>query len=131
MSSSILGSSRASFNHAGLYIGGEKEQTIHAISDGIVCEDILNFLRTDHLVVLRPPADLVPAAIEKAHKIVGKEYDFSFDFLRHDRFSCTEVIDYCYPNLIKRRKKWGKQIIVADDILACPSFKIVWDSRKT
>lgn len=118
------------WNHAGIFYGGKKEQVIHALSEGIIKEDILNFMRTDHIIILRPPQNMVKAALKKARSIVGLEYDFDFNFNNSLKFSCTEVIDHCYPRLIKSKKRFGKKIIVADDIFNTDEFKVVWDSRK-
>ncbi len=118
------------WNHGGIYIGGEKEQVVHATSDGVIIEDILNFMRTDHMIVLRAPSEMVEDAIKRADGIVGLEYDFSFDFVGRKRFSCTEVIDFCYPNMVTPKKRFWKITIVADDIVSCSELSVVWDSRK-
>ena len=114
------------FNHAGLYTG--EYQVVHAISDGVVVEDLLDFMRTDHIVVLRPPNHLKTQAISKAIKAVGNEYDFNFDFNNTVRFSCTELIGYCYSDLIKPIKRFGRATIIADDIVKNPNLQIVWCS---
>lgn len=126
------------WNHAGMYVGSH--QVVHAISEGVIQEDILNFMRTDEMCVLRVNKSLttgglnsVSEAIAKAMNIVGAPYDFGFDFEESDRFSCTELIAHCYPELIKPAKRWsslGKAVIVADDIVNCEKLQIVWDSRK-
>ncbi len=119
------------WNHAGIYVGqngNTSHQVIHAISDGVVACDLIDFMRTDHMIVLRPPSDMVEEAISRAMGIVGEEYDFEFDFKGHSKFSCTEVIDFCYPHLIQLRKRFGKMTIVADDIVACDKFTKVWKS---
>lgn len=118
------------WNHAGIFYGTQKEQVIHALSEGIIQEDVLNFMRTDHIVILRPPQNMVKSALKKARSIVGLEYDFNFDFSNSQKFSCTEVIDYCYPELITPQKRFGKMTIVADDIFNTDEFKVIWDSRK-
>lgn len=116
------------WNHAGIYVGGKKFQVIHAISDGVVSEDIIDFMRTDHMTILRPPMNTVKEGIRKAKEILGKEYDFNFNFRDSTKFSCTEVVDYCYPGKIKLQKRFGKETIVADDIVATKSFKKIWSS---
>lgn len=118
------------WNHGGIYIGGKREQVVHAISDGVIVEDILNFMRTDHMIVLRAPSEMVENAIKRANGIIGLEYDFSFDFIGRKRFSCTEVVDFCYPNMITPQKRFGKITIVADDIVSSSELNIIWDSRK-
>lgn len=117
------------WNHGGVYVGGEGEKVIHSISDGVVIEHVINFMRCDHLIVLRPPKKLVKAGIRKAFNVIGREYDFNFDFSNHESFSCTELVDYCYPNLVVPKKRFGRKTIVADDIVACDKLKVVWDSR--
>lgn len=125
------------WNHAGLYVGnvGEKpEQVVHAVSEGVLQEDFLNFIRTDHLIILRPnpgkKGKVRQGAIDKALKVVGSPYDFGFDFDNSDRFSCTELIDYCYPGLVEGKKRFGRRTIVADDFAKCKKIKTVWNSVK-
>ena len=125
------------WSHAGLYIGddGENpEQVVHAISEGVIQEDILNFMRTDHMLVLRlTPQEgnetAASEAVSKAKAIVGKPYDFGFDFKDANRFSCTELVAHCYPGVVHGKKRFGKQTIVADDFHACSILTKVWDSR--
>lgn len=121
------------WNHAGIYVGKvdrEKHQIIHAISDGVVIEDLIDFMRTDHLIVLRAPKELQENAITLAKIAVGSDYDFAFDFKETLRFSCTELIDYCYPVIINSKKRFGRTTVVADDIVNSTALKVVWDSRK-
>jgi len=121
--------------HAGLYIGDDgenKEQVVHSVSEGVIQEDILNFMRTDHMVVLRLISDNRMAAenaIKKAKLIVGCPYDFGFDFKNTDRFSCTELVAYCYPGIVTSKKKFGREIIIADDIFNSDKLNIVWNSQ--
>jgi len=123
------------WNHAGIYIGddGRKpEQVIHAVSEGVIQEDILNFMRTDHMLVLRltsKKGKAIPKAVETAKSIVGRPYDFGFDFKDTNKFSCTELVAHCYPGVIKGKKRFGKETIVADDIYNCSKFTKIWDSR--
>lgn len=117
------------WNHGGVYVGGEDEQVVHAISDGVIIEHIINFMRTDHLIILRPPPHMVENGIIKARYVIGREYDFKFDFNSSERFSCTELVDYCYPQIIKPKKRFGRTTIVADDIVDSEFLQVVWDSR--
>lgn len=123
------------WNHAGIYIGDDEkrpEQVIHAVSEGVIQEDILNFMRTDHMLVLRlisKKGKATQKAIETAKSIVGKPYDFGFDFKDTNRFSCTELVAYCYPGIIQGKKRFGKETIVADDICNCSKLTKIWDSR--
>lgn len=118
------------FTHAGFFFGGEGELVIHAVSEGVIIEDIINFMRTDVMIVLRPHEKHKERAIKLAKSIVNMEYDFLFDFNDSNKVSCTELIFCCYPKLITPKKRFGKNIIVADDIVNSKNFKIIWDSRK-
>lgn len=117
-------------SHGAVYIGGPEEQVVHAVSEGVVQESIINFMRTDCMIVLRPPANMVKDGIKRAKGIVGQEYDFAFDFRDSNKFSCTEVVDYCYPNLVEPKLRFGRKTVVADDIAACPALTVIWDSAK-
>ena len=119
------------WNHAGIYVGeidNEKHQVIHAISDGIVVDDLIDFMRTDHVVVLRAPKEQREEAINRSKTTIGSEYDFAFDFKETLRFSCTELIGYCYYKIIKGKKRFGRMTIIADDILETPDLKVIWTS---
>ena len=122
------------FSHSGLYIGddGDKpEQVIHALSEGVIQEDILNFMRTDEFCILRikdnPQAVL--KAIELAKSVVGQQYDFSFDFGEEKRLSCTELVAFCYPGLVTPKRRYFKSMIIGDDFLNCEKLAIVWNSQ--
>lgn len=121
------------WNHAGIYIGKIDEQdhqVIHAISDGVVVDDLIDFMRTDHLIVLRSEDWRSRDAIKRAKAAIGSDYDFAFNFNETLRFSCTELIDHCFPEVIKGKKRFGRYTVVADDIVNTPQLEVVWDSRK-
>lgn len=119
------------WTHAGLFYGGEKERVIHAVSEGVIIEDIINFMRTDEMVVLRPHEDHVKRALALAKSMVDMKYDFIFDFTDKNRVSCTELVYCCYPRLIKPRERMGKMMVIADDIFFDKEgFTVIWDSRK-
>lgn len=124
------------WNHAGIYVGDvddSPEQVVHAVSEGVIQEDFLNFMRTDHMLILRPKdigvdGSKVEHAIEKALSVVGKPYDFGFDFKNANRFSCTELVAFCYPGIVKGKKRFGKYTIVADDYAQSDKLSTVWNS---
>lgn len=120
------------FNHAGIYIDkfhNQNHQIIHAISDGVIVDDLIDFMRTDHMIVLRAPEGQ-EEAIGRAKAAIGSEYDFAFDFTETVRFSCTELVSYCYPRTITGKRRFGRVTVVADDIVNTPTLEVVWDSRK-
>lgn len=121
------------WNHAGMYVGelnDEQHKVVHAISDGVIVDDLIDFMRTDHMIVLRAPKEFREKAIKRAKAAIGSEYDFAFDFNETLRFSCTELIDHCYPGHIVGKKRFGRFTIVADDIVSTQTLEVVWDSRK-
>lgn len=121
------------WNHAGVYVGEIDEQdfqVVHAISDGVVVDDLIDFMRTDHLVVLRAPEKYRNDAIERVKTTIGSDYDFAFEFGDSLRFSCTELVSHCYPGIITGKKRFGRMTVVADDIVGAPALEVVWDSRK-
>lgn len=115
--------------HAGFFYGGTKERVIHAVSEGVLIEDIINFMRTDVLIVLRPHEDHIKRAIALARSMVDMKYDFVFNFTDKNRMSCTELIYCCYPKLITPSKRFGKMMVIADDIYYNKNFKVIYDSR--
>lgn len=121
------------WNHAGIYVGeinNKDYQVVHALSDGVVVDDLIDFMRADHLIVLRVPEGKQKEALIRAKSIIGREYDFAFNFKETLRFSCTELIGYCYQNTIVGKKRFGRMTIVGDDIVNTTSLKVIWDSRK-
>lgn len=115
------------WNHGGIYVGGNK--VVHAISDGVIKEDLIDFMRTDHVIVLRPPLCYRQAAVNKALAAIGSEYDFAFDFRETMRFSCTELVNTCLDGIIPGKRRFGRLTIVADDIVACNTLEVIWASE--
>jgi uncharacterized protein YycO len=87
------------WKHVGLYVG--KNKMIHATTSGVVEEDILTFLRCDSVAIYRPKIDKYnkQIAIDRAKSLLGKEYDFAFNFSDEEFFSCSEVIQFCFAGL--------------------------------
>lgn len=121
------------WNHAGIYVGkieGKDHKIVHAISDGVIVDDLIDFMRTDHMIVLRAPEGHQEEAVRRAKAAIGSDYDFAFDFNETLRFSCTELISHCYPGIINGQRRFGRTTVVADDIVNTDLLKVVWDSRK-
>ncbi|MCK9556338.1 hypothetical protein M0R36_11110 [bacterium] len=135
-------------NHAGLYVGKDdgKHQVIHALSEGVIKENAINFFRTDHFVVFRPNLSIEDRmmAAKKAYEYLGTPYDFDFKFTDDSRLACTELIGACYQQSknkfkFEMKKRFGRITLVADDIFlsngdilfhtkSMESFKI-WKER--
>ena len=122
--------------HAGVYVGHNR--VVHAVLDhGVTSEDILTFMRTDALAILRTPTTVskraVKEAAERAESLIGKLYDFAFDFESDIRFCCTEVVKYAFAeipeiNIPVRDRGVSKGTVAPDDLLEA-NFEVVYDSR--
>lgn len=70
---------------------------IHAISEGIVCQDVFDIFRHfDYIVAVRPwkssfEQDMI---VQSAFKVLGREYDFSFQS-KNKSYYCTELGAHC------------------------------------
>ncbi len=121
------------WNHGGIYVGihkGRSHQVVHAMSQGVIIEDLIDFCRTDHLIVLRAPQRYWAAAVARAVDVIGREYDFAFDLGDDSRLSCMHVLYRCYPELIVPRWRWGRQTVVGDDVVDSKWLTTIWDSRE-
>ena len=121
------------WNHSGIYVGnhnGRTHQVVHAMSQGVIVEDLIDFCRTDHLIVLRAPQMYQAKAVERAIEVIGREYDFAFDLSDDSRLSCTHVLYRCYPELILPKQRWRRLTVVGDDIVDSKWLTTIWDSRK-
>lgn len=122
------------WTHAGVYVGnynGEKRQVIHAISEGVIAEDLIDVMRTDACVILRANPYYASKCLDEVVKLVGEEYDFNFDFLSSLRFSCTELVAHNYREIISGKKRFGRYTIIADDIYNSGFLRVIYDSRKS
>lgn len=86
------------WDHAALYIG--KNKVIHAVGSGVTEEDILTFIRTDHIMILRVLSNktrkAVRVAIQRAKDIESEGAEYDFDFTDTNKFCCTELVYHCY-----------------------------------
>lgn len=116
------------WSHAAFYAG--EDNVIHMLGKGITKEDILTFMRTDHVAVLRPKdPTLIPQAIELANQQLGKglinngprniQYDYDFDTDKPDKQYCTEFVNYIFGRPI------DKKVITPDDVLVSDFFNII------
>jgi hypothetical protein len=114
------------YTHAGLFVG--EDNVIHATTKGVIEEDILSFLRTDYVVVLRFPDSTyeeISRAIERAYDLLGKKYDFVFDATDDDRFYCSEVVKYAYDSFFQ---KLNKKTAIRPDEFLDKGLTVVHDS---
>ncbi len=76
---------------------------VEALRSGVTISSLAHFLNIDDLLVLResqtPDVDYQQTAILTALAQVGKEYDFNFDVLTHERIVCSELAYVVFPEL--------------------------------
>ncbi len=106
------------WGHAGLYVGNNK--ITHAISKGVIEEDILDFCRTDSVCVLRLKNITKMSTndyIKKAFKFIGISYDYGFSS-ENKKLYCTEYVDVVYDNIFKQDYKVvvGNNVLIPDGI---------------
>jgi len=84
------------YSHAGMYVGNNT--VVHAMADGVIEEDILDFCRSDSICVLCIRNGDKRKAVRKIKKLVGAPYDY--DFLPgNKKYYCTEIVSVCYDNI--------------------------------
>ena len=111
------------WGHACIYIGDDT--IIHAVGVGVIEEDILDYLRTDHICVMRLKklaihnTSMVVDAVEKAKKMakLGIKYDYEFES-DDDQLYCTELINDCYNDIFRNEFEnvYGKVVITPEGI---------------
>jgi hypothetical protein len=86
------------WTHVGLM--ATDKTVIHATTKGVIEEDILTFLRADHVMVLRfQDEEAAQKAASMSRSLLGRDYDFLFDASDDTRLYCSELIKHCYPGV--------------------------------
>lgn len=114
------------WSHAGV-AGADK--VIHAMEDGVIEEDILTFLRTDYVAILRPKIsnDKKKEAYHKACEMIGKEYDFIFDTKDDRRMYCTELVLKCFDGSLDLP---NKDALSPSILMEIDNLEVIHDSRQ-
>lgn len=108
------------YSHAGIYVGGN--QVVHAVSQGVISEDILNFCRADAICVLEvivSPEERKSLAVQKAIDFADANIAYDFDFTgNNDLYYCTEMTDVVYHSVFYDDyvEKFGQLILMPDGI---------------
>jgi uncharacterized protein YycO len=99
------------YSHVGLII--DNKTIIHSIYPKVEEIDIIDFLKTDHILILRP-INLTEPQIEIAIKIakenLNNPYDFGFSLKTKNELYCSELIYICYEDF-KEQLNMSKKII--------------------
>jgi len=106
------------WGHAAIYVGSNN--VIHAIGEGVVKEDLLDFCRCDSVSILRTKnnnnIEFINNAIVTANEleIARTGYDYKFKS-NNGTVYCTELVDVCYNSIFKDDFK-----IIAGNIILTP-----------
>lgn len=91
------------YSHGGICIGENK--VIHAVPQGVVECNIIDFIMADRIIVLRPTHGQ-ELALERAREAVANEVPYDFNMTEgDDAFYCFELCAYCYRPLAIERKR--------------------------
>jgi hypothetical protein len=117
------------YTHVALYIGDNK--VIHAVTKGVLEEDILSLLRTDHVCVLRfkeiDPIT-VRVATNTAITLVGRDYDFLFESNDASSLYCSEIVKKVYSGYF--HDLGVDEAISPDEYKAHPKLRVVHESKR-
>jgi len=117
------------YTHVVLYIGDQ--QVIHAITKGVVHEDILSVLRCDHVCVLRPKnvsSEEIDVAVNYAKGLEGRQYDFIFDSVDDENLYCSELVRNSYIGLFDSLGINGA--IAPDEYAQNEHLEIIHESKR-
>ena len=121
-------------SHSALYVGDGK--LVHSIAEGAQEIDLIDFCRTDRIVVLRPNQGKT-RAVDHAKKCADKAIPYDFDFEPGScKYYCHELTASCFPDLDIRqlsRKVLGfidsPVAYLADSFYNNPNFKNVYETN--
>ena len=109
------------YSHVGIAVS--KTKVIHAIGGkGVIEEDLLQFLRTDHACLLRPVAtsEEIHKAIKFAISKLGTPYDLRFSTESDEALYCTELILKAYERSLPSNN--CKHTTPPDELFYAPYF---------
>lgn len=122
------------YSHTGIYIGDGK--VVHAVAEGVTEIDLIDFLRCDGFVILRPRYG-VKEAIQILHGLTGKPYDFNF-CSDNESYYCHELAATAYwpldipmlrPSFFGLKLPFGRKVFLADSFLNSPDFKRILERK--
>lgn len=120
------------YSHSGIYVGNNT--VIHAVAEGVSEINLIDFMRTDRIMVLRP-REGATEAIERADFILSESAEYDFDFLdNNERYYCHELSANCYKkyNIKKIKVKrflglYNKELYLAESLINNSNFKIIYE----
>lgn len=122
------------YSHSCVYVGGERRLVLHAMSPGVIEDDLVDFLRCDRFCILRP-RDGTKTAVKLARSNKGIPYDYNFE-IGTARFYCHEFTASCFPGLSIEPKTpvWFKGLVsskrrvyLAESFLTSSDFELIME----
>jgi len=115
------------YGHAGGYVGDD--QMVHAMSQGTISEDILNFCRADAICILgvKVSDEEKALAVQRLKEAAEKNIPYDFDFSRKNKTAyCTERVDMAYGGLFRHDyvEKFGQMVLLPDGIRYSDKVKV-------
>jgi hypothetical protein len=116
------------WGHAAIYVGDNV--VIHAVKEGVIQEDILEFTRCDSLAILRYTGTeyviTINSALYLAYNFNIQKYQYDYDMMcGNGKVYCTEFVDSCYPGLFfdKYETIMGNTVLTPDGIFKSPKLE--------
>lgn len=123
------------YSHGALYVGDN--QIIHAISDGVQYQNLIDFMRCDRIMVFRPNCseEVISNAIQFCKNCVENKAKYDFDFKDgNDAYYCFELVVSAYKSLGVEKKRvkrfWGlydKELYIAESFITNKSFEKIYE----
>lgn len=118
------------YSHTGIYVGDGS--VIHAIAEGVVVIDVIDFLRCDRFCIVRPKTGS-EIAVKSARQLLGRPYDFDFKG-DNEALYCHELAASVYSFLNIQKLPVSFMCVrlstvefrwLADTFLISPDFTII------
>ena len=121
-------------SHSALYVGDGK--VVHSIAEGAQEIDLIDFCRTDRIVILRPDQGKA-WAVQHAKNCANKAIPYDFDFTPGpNKYYCHELTASCFPDINIHqlsRKVLGfinsPVAYLADSFYTNPNFQHVYEAN--
>lgn len=116
------------YSHVGVL--SSPSTVIHALGEGVVEEDILDFMKTDAIGLMRVNnKDYASAAVEFAKQAMGRPYDYIFDSDDKRALYCSELAMYCYPKVFPRRQQ-KRDAVKPDELIGHVGTRMLYESHE-
>lgn len=112
------------WSHVGIYVGDlNKFNVIHAAGGGVTSDDILTFMRTDSLCLVKPTKkELIPDALAYCRNKLAAQIPYDYEFKpENDALYCSELVWEAYKQ--PHCKRWKSSYVIPDDLFSVEMFK--------